>query len=109
MILLNCFLLMVRKTLCERGIDTELAYAYANTDLLHGVEDFLPLTNIADILEVREKCFEDELCQAAKLAFTSISNWPRPLFPSGRIKPLWKVLGRPGIHSAYISAKRCLF
>jgi len=49
MVLLNRFLLMVRKTLRERKIDTELAYAYANTDLLHGIEDFLPLTNIADI------------------------------------------------------------
>jgi len=34
-------------------------------------------TNVADILEVGEKCFEDELYQAAKLLFTSISNWAR--------------------------------
>jgi len=75
----------------------------------YGIEDFLPLTNIADILEVEEKCFEDELYQAARLLFTSISNWQRPLFLSGRIKPLRKVLRRSGIHKAYISAKCCLF
>ena len=65
------FLQMARKSLWEPRIDTELVYAYAKTDEM---EDFLSMTNIADILEVREKCFEDELYQAAKLLFTSISN-----------------------------------
>lgn len=71
------FLQMARKTLREPKIDTELAYAYAKTDRLHDMEDFLGMTNVADILEVGEKCFEDELYQAAKLLFTSISNWAR--------------------------------
>ncbi|KAF8661339.1 hypothetical protein AX16_001434 [Volvariella volvacea WC 439] len=71
------FLQMARKTLREPRIDTELAYAYAKTDRLHDMEDFLGMTNVADILEVGEKCFEDELYQAAKLLFTSISNWAR--------------------------------
>jgi clathrin heavy chain len=39
------------------------------------VEDFLGMTNVDNILEVGEKCFEDELYQAAKLLFTSFSNW----------------------------------
>jgi clathrin heavy chain len=69
------FLQMARKSFREPRIDTELAYAYAKTDRLHNMEDFLSMTNIADILEVGEKCFEDELYQAAKLLFTSISNW----------------------------------
>jgi hypothetical protein len=68
---------MARKSLREPKIDTELAYAYAKTDRLHDMEDFLNFTNVADILEVGEKCFEDELYQAAKLLFTSISNWAR--------------------------------
>jgi clathrin heavy chain len=71
------YLQMARKTLREPKIDTELAYAYAKTDRLHDMEDFLGMTNVADILEVGEKCFEDELYQAAKLLFTSISNWAR--------------------------------
>jgi clathrin heavy chain len=37
------------------------------------------MTNVADVLEVGEKCFEDELYQAAKLLFTSISDWARPV------------------------------
>jgi len=68
---------MARKSLREPKIDTELAYAYAKTDRLHDMEDFLNFTNVADVLEVGEKCFEDELYQAAKLLFTSISNWAR--------------------------------
>ncbi|KAG8220859.1 hypothetical protein J3R82DRAFT_2354 [Butyriboletus roseoflavus] len=71
------FLQMARKHLREPRIDSELAYAYAKTDRLHDMEDFLSMTNVADILVVGEKCFEDELYQAAKLLFTSISNWAR--------------------------------
>ncbi|KAF8180718.1 armadillo-type protein [Mycena galopus ATCC 62051] len=71
------FLQMARKSLREPKIDTELAYAYAKTDRLHDMEDFLGMTNVADILEVGEKCFNDELYQAAKLLFSSISNWAR--------------------------------
>ncbi|OSD03000.1 clathrin heavy chain [Trametes coccinea BRFM310] len=71
------YLQMARKTLREPKIDTELAYAYAKTDRLHDMEDFLAMTNVADVLEVGEKCFEDELYQAAKILFTSISNWAR--------------------------------
>jgi clathrin heavy chain len=33
------------------------------------------MMNIMDVLEVGEKCFKDELYQAAKLLFTSMSNW----------------------------------
>ena len=69
------FLQMAHKPLREPRIDTELAYVYAKTDRLHDMEDFLSMMNVMDILEIREKCFEDELYQAAKLLFTSISNW----------------------------------
>ncbi|KAF8757718.1 Ubiquinone biosynthesis monooxygenase COQ6, mitochondrial [Rhizoctonia solani] len=71
------YLQMARKSLREPKIDTELAYAYAKTDRLHDMEDFLSMTNVADILDVGEKCFNDELYQAAKLLFSSISNWAR--------------------------------
>jgi clathrin heavy chain len=68
------FLRTARKSLREPKIDTELAYVYTNADRLHDMEDFLGMTNIADILVVEEKCFEYELYQAAKLLFT---NWAR--------------------------------
>jgi len=63
-----------QQQLREPKIDTELVYAYAKTNRLHHKEDFLCMTNVADILEVREKCFEDELYQVARLLFTNISN-----------------------------------
>ena len=71
------FLQMARKSTREPKIDTELAYAYAKTDRLHDMEEFLSMTNVADILQVGEKCFDDELYQASKLLFSSISNWAR--------------------------------
>ena len=49
------YLQMARKTLREPKIDTELAYAYVKTDRLHDMEDFLAMTNVADVLEVGEK------------------------------------------------------
>ncbi|KAL7419060.1 Clathrin heavy chain [Cryptotrichosporon argae] len=71
------YLQMARKTAREPKVDTELAYAYAKTDRLHDMEEFLSMTNVADVLQVGEKCFEDELYQAAKILFSSISNWAR--------------------------------
>lgn len=35
------------------------------------------MTNVADILSVGEKCFNDELYEAAKLLFSSVSNYAR--------------------------------
>ena len=69
------FLQMAQRHVREPKINMELAYAYAKTDRLHDMEDFLGMTNVVDILVIGEKCFEDELYQAAKLLFTSISNW----------------------------------
>ena len=71
------YLQMARKTAREPEIDTELAYAFAKTDRLNDMEEFLSMTNVADILKVGEKCFDDELYQAAKLLFSAISNWAR--------------------------------
>jgi clathrin heavy chain len=71
------YLQMARKTAREPEIDTELAYAYAKTDRLSDMEEFLAMTNVADVLKVGEKCFDDELYQAAKLLFSAISNWAR--------------------------------
>jgi clathrin heavy chain len=71
------FLQMARKHTREPKIDTELAYSYAKTDRLHDMEEFLGTTNVADVLVVGEKCFDDGLYQASKLLFQSISNWAR--------------------------------
>ncbi|GAA6060259.1 hypothetical protein JCM10212_003959, partial [Sporobolomyces blumeae] len=71
------YLQMARKTLREPAIDTELAVSYAKTDRLHDMEEFLGMTNVADLLSAGEKAFDAQLYEAAKLLFTSISNWAR--------------------------------
>lgn len=71
------YLQMARITLREPAIDTELAFAYARTDRLHDMEEFLAMTNVADQLTAGEKAFEAGLYDAARLLFSSISNWAR--------------------------------
>lgn len=71
------FLRMARKTLREPPIDTALAFAYARTDQLSELEDFLRGTNVADIEQSGDKAYEEGFHQAAKIFFTSISNWAK--------------------------------
>ncbi|PMD39832.1 clathrin heavy chain [Hyaloscypha variabilis F] len=71
------FLRMARKTLREPAIDTALAFAYARTDQLSELEDFLRGTNVADIEESGDKAYAEGHHQAAKIFFTSISNWAK--------------------------------
>lgn len=71
------FLQMARKKAREPLIDTEYAYCLAKANRLGDMEEFLGMTNVADILSVGEKCFNDELYEAAKLLFSSVSNHAR--------------------------------
>ncbi|KAI0999286.1 putative clathrin heavy chain [Podosphaera aphanis] len=71
------FLLMARKTLREPPIDTALAFAYARTDQLGELEDFLRGTNVADTEVSGDKAYAEGFHQAAKIFFTSISNWAK--------------------------------
>jgi clathrin heavy chain len=71
------FLRMARKTLREPAIDTALAFAFARTEQLSELEDFLRGTNVADIEESGDKAYAEGYHQAAKIFFTSISNWAK--------------------------------
>ncbi|KAG0650945.1 putative clathrin heavy chain [Hyphodiscus hymeniophilus] len=71
------YLRMARKTLREPPIDTALAFAYARTDQLSELEDFLRGTNVANIEESGDKAYAEGFHQAAKIFFTSISNWAK--------------------------------
>ncbi|KAL3417291.1 hypothetical protein PVAG01_11291 [Phlyctema vagabunda] len=71
------FLRMARKTLREPEIDTALAFAYARTDQLSELEDFLRGTNVADIEQSGDKAYAEGFHQAAKIFFSSISNWAK--------------------------------
>ncbi len=71
------FLQMTRKSLREPRLTRNLPMHTRRPIVYMTWRDFLSMTNVADILEVGEKCFNDELYQAAKLLFTNISNWAR--------------------------------
>ena len=71
------FLQMARKQTREPKIDTEYAYCLAKAHRLSDMEEFLSMTNVADVLSVGEKCFHDGLYEAARLLFSSVSNYAR--------------------------------
>ncbi|KAI1110847.1 clathrin heavy chain-like protein [Nemania sp. NC0429] len=71
------YLRMARKTLREPPIDTALAFCYARLDQLAELEDFLRATNVANIEESGDKAASEDLHQAAKIFYTSISNWSK--------------------------------
>ncbi|KAI0482966.1 clathrin heavy chain-like protein [Xylariaceae sp. FL0804] len=71
------YLRMARKTLREPPIDTALAFCFARLDQLGELEDFLRGTNVANIEESGDKAASEGLYQAAKIFYTSISNWSK--------------------------------
>ena len=71
------FLKMARKTMREPAIDTALAFCYARLGQLAELEDFLRATNVADIEASGDKAYEEGLHDAAKIFYTSISNWAK--------------------------------
>ncbi|CAD0096317.1 unnamed protein product [Aureobasidium mustum] len=71
------FLRMARKTLREIPIDTALAFSFARTNQLSELEDFLRTSNVADIEASGDKAYEEGFHEAAKIFFTSISNWAK--------------------------------
>ncbi|KAK6843019.1 clathrin heavy chain [Apiospora arundinis] len=71
------FLRMARKTMREPAIDTALAFCFARLDQLSELEDFLRGTNVANIEESGDKASNEGFHQAAKIFYTSISNWAK--------------------------------
>ncbi len=69
------YLKMCRKTQREPAVDTALAFSYARLDQLPELEDFLRSTHVADANASGDKAYQEGLHQAAKIFFTSISNW----------------------------------
>ncbi|WFD08329.1 Clathrin heavy chain [Malassezia vespertilionis] len=71
------FLQMARKKAREPKIDTEYAFCLAKANRLGDMEEFLSMTNVADVLSVGEKSFADGLYDAARMLFSSVSNYAR--------------------------------
>ena len=71
------FLVMVRKKIKDKFVDSELVLAYASTNQLGALEEFLASPNGADVTVVGERCFEEGNYEAAKVLFTQASSWGR--------------------------------
>lgn len=71
------YLQMARKKAREAMVESELIFAYAKTDRLGDMEDFINSPNIAEVGKVGERCFAAGIYQAAKILFASVSNWAR--------------------------------
>lgn len=71
------YLRMARKTQREVPVDTALAFCFARTNQLPELEEFLRSTNVADVEASGDKAYEEGYHEAAKIFFTSISNWAK--------------------------------
>ena len=68
---------MARKKTRETFIETELVFAFAKTNRLADLEEFISGPNHAQIQVVGERCYEEKMYEAAKLLFNNISNFAR--------------------------------
>jgi clathrin heavy chain len=71
------YLQMARKHSREPFIETELLFAYAKTERLADLEEFIASPNIAQIQQVGDRCFDAHMFEPAKVLFSSISNHAR--------------------------------
>lgn len=69
------FLLMARKKIKEEKVDEELIYSYAKIGQIGAIEEFIAGSHLANINTVGDRCFFEEMYEAAKLLYTSISAW----------------------------------
>ena len=71
------YLQMARKAAREPYIESELIFAFAKTNRLADLEDFINSPNVAQIQVVGDRCFDEEMYEAAKILFNNISNYAR--------------------------------
>merc|ERR1719217_1305215 len=74
---LATYLVMCRKKVKEAHIDTSLIYAYAKSTQFAQLEEFISAPNVGRIQDVAERCYSEGMYEAAKILFSSISNFSR--------------------------------
>eukprot|EP00746_Dinoflagellata_sp_MGD_P128868 gnl/MRDRNA2_/MRDRNA2_63153_c0_seq1.p1 gnl/MRDRNA2_/MRDRNA2_63153_c0~~gnl/MRDRNA2_/MRDRNA2_63153_c0_seq1.p1 ORF type:complete len:1693 (+),score=391.73 gnl/MRDRNA2_/MRDRNA2_63153_c0_seq1:1-5079(+) len=68
------FLKMARTKTKDQHIDSELVYAFAKTDNMAEMEDFVGGTNTANVQAVGDRLYEEKVFKAAKILYASIPN-----------------------------------
>ena len=71
------FLQMARKKAREPFIESELIYAYAKTNRLTDLEEFISGPNHADISKIGDRCFDDKLYEPARILYDNVANYGR--------------------------------
>ncbi|CAF5207586.1 unnamed protein product, partial [Rotaria magnacalcarata] len=71
------YLQMARKKARETFVETELAFAYAKTNRLAELEEFISAPNHAQIQTAGDRCFEQGMYEAAKILYNNISNYAK--------------------------------
>ncbi|KAF6216139.1 hypothetical protein GE061_000478 [Apolygus lucorum] len=71
------YLQMARKKARESYIESELIYAYARTNRLADLEEFISAPNHADIQKIGDRCYDDNMYEPAKLLYNNVSNFAR--------------------------------
>uniref|UniRef100_A0A0E0F1D7 Clathrin heavy chain n=1 Tax=Oryza meridionalis TaxID=40149 RepID=A0A0E0F1D7_9ORYZ len=71
------YLLMVRQKAKEPKVDGELIFAYAKIDRLSDIEEFILMPNVANLQNVGDRLYDEELYEAAKIIYAFISNWAK--------------------------------
>ena len=61
------YLQMARKKTRESYVETELCYAFAKTNRLAELEEYISATNNANIQQVGDRCYDQQMYQAAKI------------------------------------------
>ena len=71
------YLTMCRQSAKNEMIDTELVYAYCKTGKLVDLEQFIMGPNIANVGALGERCFNEEMYEAAKIMFNNVGDFTR--------------------------------
>lgn len=68
------YLKMVRKTIKETVVDTQMIYSLARVNKLTELEELISVPNVAKIDAIGERCFKESLFEAARILFININN-----------------------------------
>jgi len=68
------YLLMARQKVKDQTIDGELVYAYAKTDRMAEMEEFVGNTNSANLKSIGDRLYNEQFYKAAKVLFGAIPD-----------------------------------
>ncbi len=58
-------------------VDTELVYAYAKTNNMAALEEFISSTHQANLQACGDRCYDEGLYEAARVLFAHLPNYGR--------------------------------